>query len=338
MPSDDTLAKADIAILIVAYRSRDTIVRCLDALQAQTVLPRQVFLVENGSPDRERLSAADMPGWVHFIENETNLGFVGANNQLARMATTRWIALLNPDAFPAGDWVEQLVSATERFPETSLFGSTQYAADHEGILDGVGDVYHATGLAYRAGYGKPISQLPPEGEVFAPCAAAALYRRDVFEELGGFDERFFCYNEDVDFAYRARLIGHRTIQVRDATVDHLGYASSGRRSEFATYYGARNRLWVFLKNTPGWLLWVLAPVHFVITILLWLSAARFGQFKLFGRAIYDALKAWPEIMEDRRDIQRRKTVSVMNIAKAMCWNPMNLLTRAPDIRPVKRSQ
>ena len=336
MPTDDILAKADIAVLIVGYRSRDTIGRCLETLQAQTVRPCEVFLVENGSPNSERLSAADLPDWVHFIENETNLGFVGANNQLARIATTRWVALLNPDAFPAVDWVERLVAATERYPATALFGSTQNAADNEGILDGVGDVYHATGLAYRAGYGKPVSQLPAEGEVFAPCAAAALYRRDVFEELGGFDERFFCYNEDVDFAYRARLIGHRTIQVRDAAVDHLGYASSGRRSEFATYYGVRNRLWVFLKNTPGWLFWVLAPVHFCVTLLLWLSAARFGQFGLFGKAIRDALKAWPEIMADRRDIQSKRTVSAWTIARAMNWNPLNLLTRAPDVRPAKR--
>jgi len=181
----------DVSILIVAFCNRDTIRRCLDSVSVQSVRPREVFLVENGSPEGERVSGLDIPDWVHFVENKENLGFAVANNQLAKLATSNWLALLNPDAFPHPNWIEQLFEATERFPETALFGSTQYAADCEDTLDGVGDVYHATGLAYRAGYGKPISQLPLEGEVFAPCAAAALYRRDVFEELGGFDERFF---------------------------------------------------------------------------------------------------------------------------------------------------
>jgi len=91
-----------------------------------------------------------------------------------------------------------------------------------------------------------------------------------------------------------------------------------------------------LKNTPGWLLWVLAPVHFGVTLLLWLSAARFGQFSLFAKAIIDAVKAWPEIMEERDKIQASRTARSIHIAQSMSWNPVNLLTRAPDVRPVKR--
>jgi N-acetylglucosaminyl-diphospho-decaprenol L-rhamnosyltransferase len=334
MALTDQAGRVDVSVLIVAYRSRETIRRCLDALEQQSLAPREVFLVENGSPDDERLTQSDLPDWVTFIENKENIGFAAANNQLAKLATTPWLALLNPDAFARPDWLEQLVGATRRHPDIAFFGSTQFAADHAGVLDGLGDVYHATGLAYRAGYGRVIATLPDEGEVFAPCAAAALYRRDVFERLGGFDERFFCYNEDVDLAYRARLIGHRVVQVRDAAVEHLGYASSGRRSEFATYYGVRNRLWVFLRNTPGWLLWLLAPVHALVTVLLWLSAARFGQFKVYGRALRDAFGGWSQIMKSRRDVQAARSVAPSRIAAAMSWNPMRLLTRAPDIRRV----
>jgi N-acetylglucosaminyl-diphospho-decaprenol L-rhamnosyltransferase len=332
MPPSDQSACADVSVLIVAYRSRQTIGRCLDALALQTVAPREVFLVENGSPDEDRLTQADLPDWVNFIENTDNVGFAAANNQLAKLARSTWIAVLNPDAFAHPDWLEQLVQATKRHPDITLFGSTQFAADSDGVLDGLGDVYHATGLAYRAGYGRVVSPLPDEGEVFAPCAAAALYRRDIFERLGGFDERFFCYNEDVDLAYRARLTGQRVVQVRDAAVDHLGYASSGRRSEFATYYGVRNRLWVFLRNTPGWLLWLLMPLHASTTLLLWLSAARFGQFGVYGRALRDALRGWSKIMQSRRDVQAQRSVKPSRIAAAMSWNPINLLTRASDIR------
>jgi N-acetylglucosaminyl-diphospho-decaprenol L-rhamnosyltransferase len=325
----------DISVLIVAYRSRQTLGQCLETLALQTVQPRQVFVLENGSPDGERIDKSTLPNWVSFVESEKNLGFADGNNRLAAVATGEWLALLNPDAFPRKDWLEQLLAASVRYPEVSIFGSTQYAAGYPGLLDGVGDVYHAAGLAYRAGYMRPVALLPQDGEVFAACGAAAFIRRSVFESLGGFDERFFCYNEDVDFAYRAKLAGHRTVQLRDAAVDHLGYASSGRRSEFATYYGVRNRLWVFLKNTPGWLFWVLSPVHCAVTLLLWLSAARFGQFTVFGRALGDAGRCWSEMMASRREIQRSRVASTWQIARAMSWNPVRLFTRAPDVRPVK---
>ncbi|WP_417488830.1 glycosyltransferase family 2 protein [Maricaulis sp.] len=329
---------ADVAVLIVAYRSRATLDQCIAALAAQTVMPRQVFVLENGSPAGERIDAARLPNWVNFVASEDNLGFAGGNNRLAEMADSEWLALLNPDAFARPDWLEQFLVATDRYPDISLFGSTQYAANFPGLLDGVGDVYHATGLAYRAGYMRPVALLPDDGEVFAICGAAAFWRRSVFDALGGFDERFFCYNEDVDLAYRAKLQGYRAVQLRDAAVEHLGYASSGRRSEFATYYGVRNRLWVFMKNTPGWLFWVLSPLHAGVTALLWLSAARFGQFTVFGRALRDALKGRHAMMASRRDIQHARVTSPSTIARAMSWNPARLLTRAPDVRPMSAAR
>ncbi len=325
----------EVSVLIVAYRSRETLGRCLETLALQTVRPRQVFVLENGSPADERIERSMLPDWVTFVESEKNLGFAAGNNRLARAATSEWLALLNPDAFPRPDWLQQLLAAAQRHPEISIFGSTQYAADRPGWLDGVGDVYHATGLAYRAGYMRPVGLLPEEGEVFAACGAATFIRRSVFAALGGFDEALFCYGEDVDLSYRARLVGHRVVQVKLAAVDHKGYASSGRRSDFATYYGVRNRLWVFLKNTPGWLLWLLAPVHAVATLLLWAAAFKNGQSKPFGAAIRDGLRGWPQIRKARKTVQAGRTVTPSTVAGMMCWSSFMLLTRAPDVRPIK---
>lgn len=335
--SDDQADGDKISVLIVAFRSQSTIPRCLEALARQTVKPFEVLLLENGSPVGERLAADNLPDWVTFIDSDENLGFAGGNNHLARQASGDWLAFLNPDAFARDDWIEALLRGTREHPDIALFGSTQYAADVDGVLDGVGDVYHAAGLAYRAGYGKPEAIKPGRGYVFGPCAAASLVRRDVFEFLNGYDEAFFCYNEDVDLAFRARLLGYPTIQLETAKVDHLGYASSGRRSEFATYYGVRNRLWTFLKNVPGWLFWLILPLHVAATMSLWVSAARFGQFALFGKAIRDALGGWSRVMKQRRQVQASRRVSAMAIARAMSWNPVRLLTRAPDVRAVKPS-
>ena len=326
----------DISVHIVAYRSHETIGRCLAALEAQTVRPGEVLVLENGSPDGERVTASDLPDWVTFIESGTNLGFAAGNNRLVEKSSGRWVVFLNPDAFARPDWIEQLTAAIERYPDIALFGSTQYSAERPDLLDGAGDVYHAAGLAYRAAYMRPVSLLPEEGEVFGPCGAAAMVRRDVFEALNGFDESFFCYNEDVDLAFRARLLGHRAIQLREAAVEHMGYASSGRRSEFATYHGVRNRIWVFARDMPGWLFPVLVPFHVIANLALWGASARQGQFGLYGRAVRDALADWPRIMRERRELQAARTVKPSVFARMMCWNSRALLTREPDIRPVQR--
>ncbi|MEQ8435822.1 MAG: glycosyltransferase family 2 protein [Oceanicaulis sp.] len=327
-------APASIAVLIVAYRSRTTMPQVIAALQRQSVRPARLRVLENGSPEPERVDAAGLPDFVELLQSDTNLGFAAGNNRLAQGVEEDWLLLLNPDAFPEADMIEQLLDAAARHPGVSFFGATQLAHGAPGVLDGAGDVYHVTGLPYRGGYGRAMEP-PEEGEVFGPCGALALIRREVFEALGGFDEDYFCYVEDVDLAYRARLAGHTAIQVKDARVSHMGYASSGRRSVFATYHGARNRFWTFFKNTPAPLLPVLAPVHLGVTLLLWLSAARFGQFTLFGRAMGDALKGWPNLMKKRRAVQAARTLSALETARLFTWNPMTLLTRAPDVRPVR---
>ena len=327
--------QADVTVIIIAYASERHIARCLASVRAQTVRPARVVLVENGSPDDRRLSAADMPDWVEFHENRDNLGFAAANNRAAETVATKWIAFLNPDAFPEPDWLEQLLAATERHPEAAFFGSTQLAAGYAGLLDGVGDVYHAVGFPYRGGYGRPARITPPEGSVFSVCAAASLNRRDVFEALGGFDESYFCYCEDVDLCFRGRLLGHEAVQVSDARVHHVGYASTGRYSEFAIYHGTRNRLWTFLKDMPGPLLYLLAPVHAAATLIQTGSALRRGLIKPFLRALRDGLKDWPRIRKERRIVQSARSVPWTRIAGALTWNPIRLAQRAPDVRPVK---
>ena len=159
---------ANAAILIVAYKSRESLPQVIEALGCQSLRPARVRVLENGSPDGERVQESDFPDWVDFVESEDNLGFAAGNNLLARGIEEDWLICLNPDAFPDADWLEQLMSAVQTYPDIDLFGSTQRAHGQEGVLDGVGDVYHFTGQAYRAGYGKTI-MVPEDGEVFAPC-------------------------------------------------------------------------------------------------------------------------------------------------------------------------
>ncbi len=228
------------------------------------------MVLDNASTDDSASAATAVLSFpTKLIRAPTNLGFAAGVNRAVREAPpTRWLTLLNPDAFPEPDWLEQLMSATQRHPDCASFASRQVMADQPDLLDGAGDVYHTSGLAWRAGHGRPVPTDPePEREVFSACAAAALYRRDIFEALGGLDEDFFCYMEDVDLGFRLRLAGWGCKYIPTAVVHHVGSATSGRRSHFTTYHGHRNLVWVFFKNMPGALLWLYLPQHLLLNLM-----------------------------------------------------------------------
>lgn len=324
---------ADVSILIVAFDSRAHWPRLTAALAAQTLAPKRVLVLENGSAADRALSAADMTAGFELEVSAENRGFAGGNNRLAAKADTEWLVLLNPDAFPEPDWLEELMAAAARYPHADLFGSTQMADGADGVLDGAGDVYHITGFPYRGGYGRAMAS-PPDGEIFAPCGAAMMIRRTVFEGLGGFDTDYFCYVEDVDLGARARLAGHIAIHASKAVVSHVGYGSSARRSAFATYHGTRNRWWTYLKIMPLPLLILSFPFHLGLTALLWASSVRFGQFALFSKAQRDAFAGLGGVMRKRGQVQRTRKVSAQQFGAMLAMNPLGLFTRAPHVRPV----
>ena len=121
--------------------------------------------------------------------------------------------------------------------------------------------------------------------------------------LGGLDERFFCYVEDVDLGFRLQLAGRPCCYVADAVVHHLGSASSGVGSDFAVYHGHRNLEWLFLKNMPAPLLWRYLPLHLVTwpLLLVWFTAR--GRGWSFVRAKWDAVRGMGEAWRARTAVQ-----------------------------------
>ncbi|TGY90293.1 glycosyltransferase family 2 protein [Marinicauda algicola] len=326
-------SRPKIAVIIIAYNSRAQIGACLTALRVQTRAPAEIILVENGSAPDKRVDPDDLGPDITYIDSPDNLGFAGANNLAARRARSPWIALLNPDAFAEPDWIEALEAAIARYPTDRVFGSLQYSADDPGKLDGAGDVYHAIGFPWRGGYGAPVEDAPQaDATVFSACGAAMLIERDLFLALGGFDEAFFCYCEDVDLGYKARLAGERVIQLAGARVRHVGSASSEGSWHFAFHHGVRNRLWTYLQNTPLALLLLTAPLHAAATGVQLLSAVRRGRGRAFLAALNDGLSDWNRVMAVRRERQRARVASTLRIASAMSWSPVVLVRGAMDLR------
>lgn len=326
-------------VIIVNYNGGEGIGRCLDALAAQTRPPRQVIVVDNASSDGSAERVNDHLPTALLIRANHNLGFARANNLAAAHAVeTRWLITLNPDAFPACDWLARLEAATTRYPGYAMFACRLLMASDPMRLDGAGDSYHRSGYAWRRHHGATaIDHATAPREVFSPCGAAAMFRRDAFRRAGGFDEHLFCYMEDVDLAFRLRLAGEHCMYLPDARVLHTGSGSTGYRSRFSTYHGHRNMVWVFLQNMPAALLWRYLPVFLLANVAALAVGARRGQLAVVARAKFDALKQLRRCLARRRAVQSDRRVSAAALLPALDrgWWPE---TRAWYTNPSPRSR
>jgi N-acetylglucosaminyl-diphospho-decaprenol L-rhamnosyltransferase len=320
-----------VTVCIVAYESGDFLQPCLDALAAQSFGDFEAVIADNGSSDGSvaRLRLPD--GRFRVQDMGGNLGFALANNRVTEASRSEFLALLNPDAQPDPGWLGALVEASRRHPEAASFGSTQYRLDDPDVLDGVGDVWHVAGLAWRAGEGWPAARAPGDGEIFSPCGAAALYRRDAFLAAGGFDPRFFCYCEDLDLGHRLRAMGAGSRRVSAAVVRHAGSGVSGRYSDFTMFHGHRNRIWTFVKNTPGGWFWLFLPYHVGFNLLYLGSAIRRGVFRPVWRSYLAAIAGMGPFLRDRRALARTRPKDFRSLLKLMAWTPGSPFRR--ELRP-----
>jgi GT2 family glycosyltransferase len=308
-----------VAAIVVNWNSGELLCRCLAALSKQSVQLWRIVVVDNASSkDSAELNVGYCPR-SKLIQLEENKGFAAANNLAASELTScEWVALVNPDAFPEPQWLEKMLAAAQEYPDYTAFGCKMLTAGDADRIDGAGDVYHVSGAAWRRGHGQATRgrHIKVE-EIFSPCAAAALYRRDVFLEIGGFDDSYFCYFEDVDLGFRLRLAGHRCLYVPDAVVHHVGSATTGERSDFTTYHGQRNLVWTYFKNMPWPLFWLYLPQHFLLNILTLVWFSLRGQGKVILKAKWDALKGLPGILKERPRIQKARRVSVWALRRMM---------------------
>ena len=307
-----------VAILIVNWNGGDLLTRCLESIEQQRRRPDHIVVVDNGSSDDSLQRAEQLLRDVQLIRLPSNVGFARANNIAARAAIQYdALALLNPDAVADPEWLGALVRAAEREPAIASFASQMLLASTPQYLDGAGDSYHVSGRAWRNGHRVSSADWPAaDVEVFGPCAAAALYRREAFDEVGGFDDQYFCYFEDVDLAFRLRLHGHRCTYVHSAIVRHVGSALSGYRSNFAVYHGERNAVWTFVKDMPGPLLWLYLPQHIALNVAALLYYPWRGQGKVVLRAKVDAVRGLPSVLRRRKLVQRGRRVDAWALRRA----------------------
>lgn len=219
----------------------------MESLGRQTRRDFEVIVVDNSGDGLVRRQDA-APG-ARIIENHANLGFGAAVNQGIRASRAPYVATLNDDAAPRPRWLEALVEALERRPDAGMCAS-QVRFYGEDSVDSAGMLVARDGSSKQRGHGRPPEDFPVSEEALLPSASAALYRRAMLDEIGGFDEAFFLYCEDTDLGLRARWAGWKCMYAPEAVVDHRYSHSAGRASPLKAYYVERNRLFVVARNFP----------------------------------------------------------------------------------------
>jgi len=293
----------------------------VDSLGQQTRRDFEVIIVDNSGKGLVRRSSAEWNARV--IENRRNAGFGAAINQGLRASTAPYLATLNDDAAPDARWLESLVGAMEKRPDAGMCAS-QVRLFGEERLDSAGMLVARDGSSKQRGQGRLPEDFPVAEETLFPSASAALYRRTMLEEIGGFDDRFFLYCEDTDLGLRARWAGWKCLYVPEAVVEHHYSHSAGRASPVKAYYVERNRLFVLAKNFPARML-LAAPFTSIARYLwhLWYllrgrgSAARFRAEGNAGpRMAWYVVRAHTALLAnarrlcvERRDIRSRARIT-----------------------------
>ena len=237
------------SVVVVTWNGRERLAESLPAIVGQQDIRHEVLLVDNGSSDGTADWAREAHPSVRLVELSDNTGFAAGNNRGFEAARAPLVATINNDAIPDPDWLAVLVRAAAAHPDAGMFASRMVYLHDPEIIDSAGISLDPLGIAWDRNAGTPLRD-DADGAIFGASAGAALYRRELLQATGGFDERFFAYLEDVDLAWRARRLGWEARYVTAARVRHLHSATWAEDSPLKTYHLGRNKVWLIAKNYP----------------------------------------------------------------------------------------
>lgn len=316
-----------VSVVIPNWNGKQFLAGCLDSLFAQTYKAFEVIIVDNGSKDDSATFIRTNYPRVRLLRFEENRGFSPAVNEGIKQCKGNFIALLNNDTVVDAGWLAELVKALEGDKTLGSVASKMLAYHDHSVLDGAGDGYRRGGLPGRIGHReKDRGQFDTVRYVLGACGGAALFRKEVFDQIGLFDEDYFAYLEDIDLALRAQSAGYKCQYIPSAIVYHLGCGTTGSGySPLVVRLSAQNNINTLVKNIPLPLLFKFAP-H----IVYW-QAYYFACVLLLGRRPFawiegslNALRLLPKMLAKRQEINRMRKVPVAYLEQLIIHSEQEL--------------
>lgn len=306
-----------ISVIIPSWNGKKYLETCLDSLQDQTFKDFETILVDNGSEDNTISFVNKHYPFVKIIALEKNFGFSGAVNKAIGESKGNYLALLNNDTEVHPDWLKELYKSTTTFASYWLFASKILCFDRRDTIDNIGEILRENGTTSKAFHHRKDGQKANVvQEVFGPSATACLYKRELFNRIGFFDEDFFIGYDDADFHFRAQLAGFRCLYIPSAKVYHIGHGTADFQSLTMRYLMFRNENYFIFKNIPT-LFFLKYFKRIALPRLWWLlkDSLKLALKYKVDDGVRIRVNAWKEIainsknlLRKRRMIQKQKVV------------------------------
>ncbi len=323
---------------MVNWNRRELLRACLRSLAEQrTERPFDVVVIDNGSDDGSpEMVLEEFSGEkafrVQLIRNSINAGFCAANNQGFTASDSEFVALLNNDAEAERGWLEALRTAFQERPDAGMAASKILVHEDPGRIDKAAHLIYLDGQNRGRGTGEiDHGQYDRAEEALWPDGCAAMYRREMLDEIGGFDEDFFAYGDDAELGLRARIAGWKCLYVPGAVVRHHRGSTLGVRSARRLELIERNRVLLAAKLFPWSLLW-LNGAYYAARILAgaWWGMRGEGEASRFPgiagkitiamallRGDLGALKLLPRMLRKRRAFESRRKLSPREVRRLL---------------------
>jgi len=306
------MSKTTTYIVIPNWNGADMLVSCLESLEKQSE-KCQIVVVDNGSKDNSVLIVKKQFPGVTLLEFPDNAGFAGGVNRGINYALEQgaeYIALFNNDAVANKDWLKELIAEAKAHPKAGIITGKLLRTDKK-HFDSTGDFYTIWGLPFPRGRNQvDDGQFDKSEYIFGASGGASLYRAELFEKVGLFDEDFFAYYEDVDISFRAQMAGWKIRYTPKAEAYHGVGGTSSKLGDFARYHSAKNYLLLYSRNMP-FKLYMKYFIPFTLQFgrMALTSIAR-RKFGVFLKGTFAAFKLHFKTFEVRRTNQSNQTVSV----------------------------
>ncbi len=324
-----------VSVTIVTYNSGRFIKRCLESVLAQKYSPKEIIVIDNASTDGTIDILEQFEDRCKIVYNDENIGFAAAQNQGIRLSQGEWVLTLNPDVLLLPSFIESMVESGQMHPRIGtvcgklLAILATFDLPDKPLVDSTG-IYFTPMMRHldRGSQEVDNGHYLNHEYVFGATAAAALYRREMIDDISVegefFDEEFFVYREDADVAWRAQLYGWRCIYTPHARGYHVRNVLPGNRRALPpviNMHSVKNRFLMRIKNmTPDLYRknWLSITVRDLVVVGCCLVRERssLGAFWYLARN-------WRRVMEKRRFIMSRKRASDKYISSWFSYQPVS---------------